>query len=77
MIITCDITGKKFYRGNRVFMYGMKNRRLIEYVPLYSLIRVYPDKNEKYCFILIYAMPLNEHEQESFDLEYLGEYKNE
>lgn len=50
------IIRKKFYRVDRVFMYGMKNRRLIEYLPLE-----------------IYAMPLNEHEQETCDLDYLGE----
>ena len=67
------IIRKKFYRVDRVFMYGMKNRRLIEYIPLDRLIRWYPDKNEKYCCILIYAMPLTEHEQESLNLDYLGE----
>lgn len=69
------IIRKKFYRVDRVFMYGMKNRRLIEYLPLERLIRWDSDKNGKYCCILIYAMPLNEHEQETFNLDYLGECK--
>lgn len=56
-------------------MYGMKNRRLIEYLPLQRLIRCDLDNNGKYCCILIYAMPLNEHEQETFNLDYLGECK--
>ena len=73
VIIRRDITGKEFYMGNRVFMYGMKNRRLIEYLPLDRLIRCDLDNNGKYCCILIYAMPLNEHEQETCDLDYLGE----
>lgn len=58
-------------------MYGMKNGRLIEYLPLHGLIRCDSDKNEKYCCILIYANPLNEHEQECCDLDYLGELKYE
>ena len=73
IIIRRDITGKKFYMGNRVFMYGIKNRMLIEYLPLDGLIRCDLDKNEKYCFILIYVKPLNEHEQETCKLDYLGE----
>ena len=66
---------RRIYRGDRVFMYGMKNRRLIEYLPLARLIRCDLDNNGEYCCILIYAMPLNEHEQETFDLDYLGECK--
>ena len=70
------IIRKKFYSGDRVlYMYGMKNRRLIEYLPLERLIRWDLDKYGKYCCILIYAMPLNEHEQETYDLDYLGECK--
>ena len=68
---------RRIYRGDKVFMYGMKNRRLIEYLPLDRLIRWDSDKNGKYCCILIYAMPLNEHEQETCDLDYLGELKYE
>lgn len=68
---------RRIYRGDSVFMYGMKNRRLIEYLPLYGLIRCDSDKNEKYCCILIYAKPLNEHEQETCDLDYLGELRYE
>ena len=64
---------RRLYSGDRVFMYGMKNRRLIEYLPLHGLIRCDLDTNGKYCAILIYAMPLNEHEQETCDLDYLGE----
>lgn len=69
------IIRKKFYGVDRVFMYGVKNRRLIEYLPLERLIHWVPDNNGKYCYILIYAMPLNEHEQETCDLDYLGECK--
>lgn len=54
-------------------MYGMKKMALIEYLPLERLIRCDFDKNGKYYCILIYAMPLNEHEQETCDLDYLGE----
>lgn len=73
IIIRRDITGKEFYMGNRVFIYGMKNRRLVEYLPLCGLIRAVPDRNRKYCFILVYVNPLNDHEQETCDLDYLGE----
>ena len=71
------IIRKKFCGVDRVFMYGMKNRRLIEYLPLQRLIRCDLDNNGKYCCILIYAMPLNEHEQETCDLDYLGELRYE
>ena len=73
------IIRKKFYRGDRVFMYGMNfhSMTLIKYLPLEGLIRCDLDENVKYCCILIYAMPLNEHEQETCDLDYLGELRYE
>ena len=71
VIIRRDITGKEFYMGNRVFMYGIKNRRLLEHLPLRGLIRAVPDR--KYCFILVYQNPLNKYEKESCNLDYLGD----
>ena len=73
-IINEDITGKKYYRGNRVFMYGMRLRPFsIGCQPMDGLIRVEEDKTGKYWNILFYANPLNDHEQDGYELDYLGD----
>ena len=42
-----------------------------------GLIRVEEDKTGKYHNILIYANPLNDHEQDDYELDYLGERTEE
>lgn len=74
VIIDKDITGKEYYMGNRVFMYGMRLRPFsIGCQPMNGLIRAEDDKTGKYHDILVYNMPLNDHEQEKYELDYLGE----
>ena len=74
MIFDTDITGKTYYRGNIVFMYGMRLRPFsIDCQPMDGLIRVEDDKTGKYWNILFYSKPLNDHEQEGYELDYLGE----
>ena len=38
-----------------------------------GLIRIEEDKTGKYHNILVYGMPLNDHEQDGYELDYLGE----
>jgi hypothetical protein len=65
---------EKYYMGNRVFMYGMRLRPFsIGCQPMNGLVRVEDDNTGKYWDILFYANPLNDHEQDSFELDYLGE----
>ena len=55
-------------------MYGMRLRPFsIGCQPMNGLIRVEEDKAGKYHNILVYAMPLNDHELEEYELDYLGE----
>ena len=57
-----------------MFMYGMRLRPFsIGCQPMNGLIRVEEDKAGKYHNILVYDMPLNDHEQEEYELDYLGE----
>ena len=57
-----------------MFMYGMRLRPFsIGCQPMNGLIQVEDDKTGKYWNILIYANPLNDHEQEVYELDYLGE----
>ena len=57
-----------------MFMYGMRLRPFsIGCQPMNGLIRAEDDKTGKYWNILIYGMPLNDHEQEEYELDYLGE----
>lgn len=70
MIFETDIIGKTFYRGNRVFIYGMKTTT--DY-PMRGLIRIELDTTDKYLCILVYNFPLNDHEQDENELTYLGE----
>lgn len=73
-VIERDITGREFYRGNKVFMYGMRLKPFsIGCQPMHGLVRVEDDNTGKYLNILFYASPLNDHEQDSFELDYLGE----
>lgn len=60
--------------GNRVFMYGMRLRPFsIGCQPMEGLIRAEDDKTGKYWNILYYAEPMNDHELEAYELDYLGE----
>ena len=69
-----DITGKEYYKGNRVFMYGMRLRPFsIGCQPMNGLIRVKDDKTGKYHDILVYNMPLEDRELEDYELDYMGE----
>ena len=57
-----------------MFMYGMRLRPFsIGCQPINGLIRIEEDKTGKYWNILIYANPLNDHEQDDYELDYLGE----
>ena len=57
-----------------MFMYGMRLRSFsIGCQPMNGLIRVEDDKTGKYWNILFYANPLNDHEQDGYELVYLGE----
>ena len=61
-------------KENRMFMYGMRLRPFsIGCQPMYGLIRVEEDKTGIYHNILVYGMPLSDHEQEEYELDYLGE----
>ena len=57
-----------------MFIYGMRLRPFsIGCQLMNGLIRVEEDNTGKYWIILIYANPLNDHEQEEYGLDYLGE----
>ena len=81
MLMCLDYTDKKSlaYRqdgekGNRMFKYGMKLRPFsIECQPMYGLVRIEEDNTGKYWNILYYTYPLNDHEQDCYELDYLGE----
>lgn len=57
-----------------MFVYGIKLKASsIMSPPSYGLIEVEDDITLKYANILYYAFPLNDHEQDSFGMVYLGE----
>lgn len=57
-----------------MFKYGMRLRPFsIGCQPMNGLIKVEDDITGKYWDTLYYANPLNDHEQEEFELDYLGE----
>lgn len=57
-----------------MFVYGTKLKAFsIMHLPSYGLIKVEDDVIRKYTNILYYAFPLNDHEQDSFEMVYLGE----
>lgn len=57
-----------------MFKYGMRLRPFsIGCQPMNGLIKVEDDTTGKYWDILYYANPLNDHEQDEFELDYLGE----
>lgn len=57
-----------------MYKYGMRLRGFSTLCPpLIGLIRREDDPTGKYHDILIYARPLNDHEQDVFELDYLGE----
>ena len=57
-----------------MFVYGMRLRPFsIGCQPMNGLIRVEEDNTGKYWNILFYTYPLNDHEQDGFELDYLGE----
>lgn len=59
---------------NKMFVYGIKLKAFsIMHLPSYGLIKVEDDVAGKYTNILYYAFPLNDHEQNSFEMVYLGE----
>lgn len=57
-----------------MFKYGMKFHPFaIGRQPMEGLMKVKEDSTGKYWDILYYAYPLNDHEQDGYKLEYLGE----
>ena len=57
-----------------MFKYGMKLRPFsIGCQPMEGLMKVEEDSTGKYWNILYYADPLNDHEQDGYELDYLGE----
>ena len=57
-----------------MFIYGMRLRPFsIGCQPMNGLIRVEEDNTGKYWNILFNVNPLNDHEQDGFELDYLGE----
>ena len=57
-----------------MFKYGMRLRGFSPGCqPMSGLVRREDDPAKKYHDILIYSRPLNDHEQEGFELDYLGE----
>lgn len=57
-----------------MYRYGMRLRGFsIGCQPITGLVRVEVDPSGRYHDILVYGRPLNDHEQESFELDYLGE----
>ncbi len=60
------------------YKYGMRLRGFSPACqPLAGLWRVEEDKSGRYHSILFYSRPLNDHEQEAFELDYLGEVGRE
>ena len=57
-----------------MYKYGMKLCSSSSVcLPMNGLIRRENDPTGKYHDILIYSRPLNDHEQDVFELDYLGE----
>jgi hypothetical protein len=57
-----------------MYKYGMRLRGFsIGCQPMTGLIRREDDLTGRYHDILIYSRPLNDHEQDGFELDYLGE----
>ena len=59
-----------------MYVYGMKYRPFsigYQSMPMYSLLHIVEDTSGLYWYLLFYANPLNEHEQEEYKLDYLGE----
>lgn len=57
-----------------MYKYGMRLRGYsIGCQPMIGLVRREDDPTGRYHDILIYDRPLNDHEQDSFELDYLGE----
>ena len=59
-----------------MYKYGMRLRGFsIGCQPMIGLIRREDDPTGKYHDILIYSSPLNDHDQDTFELDYLGEVR--
>ena len=57
-----------------MYKYGMRRSGFSPACqPMIGLVRREDDKSGKYHDILIYSRPLNDHEQDGFELDYLGE----
>ena len=57
-----------------MYKYGMRLRGFSPACqPMTGLIRREDDPTGKYYDILIYSRPLNDHEQDVYELDYLGE----
>lgn len=57
-----------------MFKYGMRLRPFsIGCQPMAGLMKVEEDPTGNYWNILYYADPLNDHEQDGYELDYLGE----
>ena len=57
-----------------MYKYGMRLRDFsIGCQPMQGLIRREDDPTGRYHDILVYARPLNDHEQDCYELDYLGE----
>ena len=61
---------------NLMYKYGMRLRGFAPGCqPMIGLVRREDDPTGKYYDILIYSRPLNDQEQDVFELDYLGEVK--
>lgn len=57
-----------------MYKYGMRLRGFSPACqPMTGLVRREDDVTGRYHDILIYSRPLNDHEQEGYELDYLGE----
>lgn len=57
-----------------MYKYGMRLRGFsVGCQPMTGLFRIEDDPTGRYHDILIYIRPLNDHEQDNFELVYLGE----
>lgn len=59
-----------------MYVYGMKYRPFsigYESMPMAGLLHVVEDSSGRYWYLLFYANPLNDHEQDEYKLVYLGE----